>query len=151
MADAFFCSISAVQYAANIYKMSDYLWFQGQFLPQQPCWVPGWFFWGVGGLFPSTKFKSNGLSVSSLKAVAKTKHCFLNDTSVLETSGQQPPDVCESYFRPNSVSQSDSHLQPACVYPHWQNSLSSPQNEQWQLWWNAFKPPNKVHWLMAYF
>lgn len=35
---------------------------------------------------------------------SKTQPCFLNDTSAQETLGQQPPEVCVSYFRHKRVS-----------------------------------------------
>lgn len=75
----------------------------------------------------------------------KTKLCFLNDTSALGTLGQQPPDVCKSYFRHKSVSvratalfsnptRAHTHtfvlVYYTCKYSHGQNALkASPQPE----------------------
>lgn len=38
---------------------------------------------------------------------SKTQPCFLNDTSAQETLGQQPPEVCVSYFRHKRECQSE--------------------------------------------
>lgn len=89
-----FAFTKPAQYARNVWRISEHLRFQGQFLSQQRCFYTG------GGFFCFC-FLHNRLS--SVLAV-KTKLCFLNDTSAQGTLGQQPPDVCESYFRHKSVS-----------------------------------------------